>query len=88
MLAFFGLFEPNLWMAHDSSHNRHPEHLSGTTVSLFIVVPYLAYPYPARVQCVTGVDTPLFGVQPRHHRTEFRANFLDQMFLLHPFERI
>ena len=31
MLAFFGLFEPNLWMAHDSSHNRHPEHLSGTT---------------------------------------------------------
>jgi len=42
MLAFFGLFEPNRWMAHDSSHNRHPEHLSGTTVSRFIFISRLA----------------------------------------------
>jgi hypothetical protein len=38
ILDFFGLFEPDAWIAQASSHNLHPEHLSGTTVSLFIMM--------------------------------------------------
>ena len=67
ILAFFGLFEPNLWMAHDSSHNRHPEHLSGTTVSRFILIsPAVSSPVKLRLYaCKPGYSESSHGIIAR-----------------------